>query len=589
MRLSEEFAITFIDCATTTYSATNLLAWVRQLCYNVICDCKVEEYCIMKAADLDFFDLISLDSGSISLRGRRLVLHAIHAFSQFRFDIVSMLGREQARRLFTRFGFFWGQADAAALQRSYRWPSCEEWIRAGLQLHALEGVVQSTVNELSIDKDLSQFHMDITWHDSVEVEEHLMEFEPGEDPICWKLTGYLSGLTSYCAGISVYFVESNCQGKRDAFCKAVGRDLDSWGDKIAPHLKYFEADDIKGTVRKLSQKLREKSKALREHQRELEKLHHKSVPYLVEGRSKSMQSVLDLAGRVAKFDSSVIITGETGTGKEVLARYIHEASRRANGPFVAVNCGALPESLLDSELFGHKMGSFTGAVRDRVGLIEEAAKGTVFLDEIGDISPAMQLKILRVLQEKEILRVGENRPRRVDVRIIAATNKNLEEEVEGGEFREDLLYRLRVIEIAIPSLRQRPEDTLPLALHLVKRIAARLGLKDLRLDATCAEYLTTYGWPGNIRELDNAIERAAVVCADGVILPEHLPSNVIRNSQFRSNGEGSPELTLREVEMTHIRRVLDFTDGNRTRAARVLGISPTTLWRKVKEMEGAVT
>jgi len=302
-----------------------------------------------------------------------------------------------------------------------------------------------------------------------------------------------------------------------------------------------------------------------------------------------MQSVLDLAGRVAKFDSSVIITGETGTGKEVLARYIHEASRRANGPFVAVNCGALPESLLDSELFGHKMGSFTGAVRDRVGLIEEAAKGTVFLDEIGDISPAMQLKILRVLQEKEILRVGENRPRRVDVRIIAATNKNLEEEVEGGEFREDLLYRLRVIEIAIPSLRPRPEDTLPLALHLVKRIAARLGLKDLRLDATCAEYLTTYGWPGNIRELDNAIERAAVVCADGVILPEHLPSNVIRNSQFRSNGEGSPELTLREVEMTHIRRVLDFTDGNRTRAARVLGISPTTLWRKVKEMEGAVT
>ncbi|MBD3401938.1 AAA domain-containing protein [candidate division GN15 bacterium] len=538
----------------------------------------------MKAKDLQFSDLISLEPGEIKLRGRRLVLHSIHAFSQFRFDILNMLGWEQARRLFTRFGFFWGQADAAALQRSYKWPNREEWIRAGLRLHALEGVVRSSINELTIEAEPFRFYMDVNWHDSVEVEEHLMEADPGDEQICWKLTGYLSGLTSYCLGQSIYFMEADCQGKQATYCRAVGRDLDSWGDEIAPYLTYFEADDIEGRVKKLTRQLREKSRELKAHQRTLEQLHHKSVPYLVEGRSKAMQEVLDLAGRVAQFDTSVIVTGETGTGKEVLARYIHEMSKRSGGPFVAVNCGALPESLLDSELFGHRAGSFTGAVRDRVGLVEEAAGGTVFLDEIGDISPAMQLKILRVLQEKEIVRVGENRPRKVDVRIIAATNKDLAAAVAEERFREDLLYRLRVVEVALPSLRQRPEDILPLARHLVERIKARLGLDSLRLDGSCAEHLTSYPWPGNIRELDNALERAAVVSAGGVILPEHLPAQVVHQSHLHRQMSGSSVPSLQQVELAHIERVLELTGGNRKRAAAMLGISPTTLWRKMKEL-----
>lgn len=537
----------------------------------------------MRFQDLELLDLISFKDGDINLRGRRLVLHSIHAFSQFRYDIVKMLGEENARRLFTRFGFFWGQANAAALQRLFKWTNIEDWIQAGLKLHALEGVVQTTVSNMSIDKKNKRFRMEISWHDSVEVEEHLMDFGPGNKTICWKLTGYISGLTSYCMGQSIYFVESQCQGKKDGVCKAIGKDFISWGDEISPHLIYFEAEDIKGTVQRLSQELRKKTRALNKHKRELKKLHKQFAPYLFEGRTKVMQDVLALANQVAKFDSSVLITGETGTGKEVLARYIHDASYRSKAPFVPINCVALPESLLDSELFGHKAGSFTGAARDRVGLIEAASKGTVFLDEIGDISPSTQLKILRVLQEKEILRVGENKPRKTDVRVIAATNKDLSSAVKYQEFREDLLYRLSVVEILMPPLRERREDILPLSKFLIDRIANRLGLNFLKLDTTCAEYLTDYNWPGNVRELENTLERAAVVSIDGIILPKHLPAKIISQKQQFNKNIYKSESNLMQVEMAYIKQVLDSTGGNRRKASKILGISETTLWRRLKD------
>ena len=200
---------------------------------------------------------------------------------------------------------------------------------------------------------------------------------------------------------------------------------------------------------------------------------------------------------MARFDTAVLITGETGTGKEVLARAIHRMSKRASGPFVAVNCGALPETLLESELFGHRAGSFTGAVEDRIGLFETAAKGTVLLDEIGDTSAATQTKLLRVLEELEIVRVGESVPRKIDVRVLAATNRDLDADVREGRFREDLLYRLRVVEIDVPPLRERPEDILSLTRHFVEHASKRLELPELRLDAVCADYLLEYRWPGN--------------------------------------------------------------------------------------------
>jgi transcriptional regulator with PAS, ATPase and Fis domain len=299
-----------------------------------------------------------------------------------------------------------------------------------------------------------------------------------------------------------------------------------------------------------------------------------------------MEEVVSLAERVARFDSSVLVTGETGVGKEVLARHMHSVSPRARGPLLAVNCGALPETLLESELFGHKKGSFTGAVADRTGLFEQAAGGVIFLDEIGDISPAMQLKILRVLQEREIMRVGESRPRKVDTRVVAATNRDLDEAVASGRFRDDLLYRLRVVEIEVPPLRERVEDILPLARHIVERLSKRLGLPGLHLDSTVVDVLLSYPWPGNVRELENAIERAAILSKEGRVVPENLPPVVVHGGSPGTFTTGPISRTLAQVEMEYIHAVLKATGGNRTRAAGILGIGLTTLWRKLKKETG---
>jgi transcriptional regulator with PAS, ATPase and Fis domain len=251
---------------------------------------------------------------------------------------------------------------------------------------------------------------------------------------------------------------------------------------------------------------------------------------------------------------------------------------------VGVNCAALPETLLESELFGHKAGSFTGAIKDRVGLFEEAQKGTIFLDEIGDISPAMQMKLLRVLQERELRRVGESTSRKVDVRVITATNQNLAEAIREGRFREDLYYRLRVIEIEMPPLRARKEDILHLARHFCGQFAHKLKIQKLRLDSTCADYLQAYNWPGNVRELENAIERAAVLSTDGLIRPEHLPANIVHPAPGQGDLTSPLSRKLADVETEHIRTVMRLAGDNKTRAARALGISPATLWRKWKQM-----
>ena len=336
-------------------------------------------------------------------------------------------------------------------------------------------------------------------------------------------------------------------------------------------------------MQRLTQELRRKTRELNEQRKLLGLADADPRPFLAEVRSERYRRVLDLATRVAPFDSSVLITGETGTGKEVLARFIHRRSQRATGPFVAVNCGALPETLLESELFGHKAGSFTGASQDRVGLFEQAERGTVFLDEIGDITPATQVKILRVLQEREILRVGESRPRQIDVRVIAATNRDLEEAMRQGRFREDLYYRLRVIEIEIPPLRERPEDILPLARYFVRQFAGRLKRPGLRLDATCVDYLQHHAWPGNVRELENTIERAAVLCPEGVILPEHLPLHLMHAALVMPDAAGPRASSLADLASRRIEAVLRQTGGNRAQAARILGISPVTLWRRLKK------
>ncbi len=300
------------------------------------------------------------------------------------------------------------------------------------------------------------------------------------------------------------------------------------------------------------------------------------------GTSPPFMEALELAETVAPTDSTVLLSGESGTGKEVVARYIHRLSERGEKPFFSINCGALPESLLESELFGHLKGSFTGAVKDREGLLVAASGGTLFLDEIGDTSAATQVKLLRAIQEREVIPVGSTEARSVDVRIIAATNRDLEEEIRRGTFRSDLYYRLNVIQLRLPPLRERREDVELLARHFLERLAEREGGEPRSLCPEALEFLRDYDWPGNVRELENALERAAVVAQGAGIEAGHLPERVRERPEVRLVGEApASNPTMEVVERAYIQWVLQAEGGNKTRAAEVLGIDPSTLYRKL--------
>lgn len=303
------------------------------------------------------------------------------------------------------------------------------------------------------------------------------------------------------------------------------------------------------------------------------------LPPNVIANSPLMLAVLHDASLIAPSESRVLITGESGVGKEVLADVIHAWSARVNGPLVKVNCAAIPEALLEAELFGHEKGAFTGAMAQRIGRFEEANGGTIFLDEIGDMSPPLQAKLLRVTQNGSFNRVGSNREWQTNARILAATNQNLEEQVKAGGFREDLFYRLNVVELNIPPLRERPEDVLPLAGHFV----AQFSQGKARFSTAVTEGLTHYSWPGNVRELRNAMERAALLSRGEMILPEHLPARVRGSVEQPPTTPEPPDAQrLEEIERQAILQALREHDQNRTETARALGISRRALIYKLQ-------
>jgi two-component system response regulator HydG len=540
----------------------------------------------MRAEDIRLEELMSFSEGVVGPHGHRLVFHDVNATAQLRKDLVETVGMDQARRILSRFGYFWGENDAAMVEQVFQLDDLTERLKAGPRLHDLLGVAKVELKTLAVDPE-GRCRIDVIWHNSVEAEEHLIELGPSPDASCWMLQGYASGYASRCLGYPVYFTETTCRARGDDVCRALGMDRESWGAEADALQRNYQVDDIKGKIDDLTTALRRRTLELVRQQKRLRQTESASGLGFPQIRSKAFRQTLDVGRRVARFDTSVLITGESGVGKEVVARFMHESSPRKRAPFVAVDCGALPETLLESELFGHASGSFTGAVRDRAGLFEQAENGTVFLDEIGDVSLSLQVKLLRVLQERQVRRVGENRVRDIDVRIIAATNRRLEEEVREGRFREDLFYRLRVVEIHIPPLRARPEDILPLARFFIERLAERLKLERLTLDAACLPILERYPWPGNVRELENAMERAAVMCDDGRIRVEHLPPALLSPDAQGGGGPRGSARSLAEVERDHVRAVLDSVGGNRSRAAKILGIGTTTLWRKLKEWEDA--
>jgi len=298
-------------------------------------------------------------------------------------------------------------------------------------------------------------------------------------------------------------------------------------------------------------------------------------------------------GRVASSETTVLITGESGTGKEVVSRLVHQGSSRSDKPFVAINCAALAEQLLESELFGHERGAFTGAIQAKIGRIEQAAGGTLFLDEIAEMSPFLQAKFLRVLQEREFQRVGGTRTLRADVRVVAATNRDLPAAIARQSFREDLYYRLNVFEIRVPSLRDRPEDILVLADAFLEDLGRTMGRPAAGISREAREWLLAYPWPGNVRELRNAIERAILLCDGGLITREHLPAVVFRPDEAHApsangshNGDGSlpPQgVDLGRVERGLIEKALERAKGNKSQAARLLGLTRAQLYSRLKK------
>ncbi len=537
----------------------------------------------MRADDLDHAQLLELDpaGGTIRFAGQRALLIDSVAMGLLRKYLVENFGLTAARTVLTQFGFAHGWRMAEVLKAEFTWENEEDWHRAGQRINALEGLfLVAPGSEGPLSKT------GVMLLASYEAEQHLLHFGRSDEAVCWTISGLISGYLSCIAGKDIYVLEERCVGKGDAACQLFGRTRDEWGDDRAEELHFFQpsrlAECLDVSLRRVTETLRAAEKKLRQHRRALVRLAVQvEEPLGIVARSPAMRKVVDLAGRVAKVDATVLLTGESGSGKERVARLVHDESTRAAGPFVAVNCGAITETLLEAELFGHTRGAFTGATHDRPGLFEAANGGTLLLDEVGDVSPGMQVKLLRALQEREVRRVGENKSRSVDVRVIAATNRDLAAAVADESFRMDLFYRLRVVELHVPPLRDRLEDILPLA-HVLLRVAALRAKRNMSgVSSAAADQLLRYDWPGNVRELENAMERAVALARGTRVELEDLPEDV-RQAVPRLLGTVGKVRPLGEIEKEYILAALDLNSGNQTHTAAQLKIGSATLYRKLK-------
>jgi two-component system response regulator HydG len=536
----------------------------------------------VRADDLDHKELLELDpeSGVIRFAGQRALLLDAVAMGLLRKYLVENFGATAARTVLTQFGFAHGWRMADAMGTEFTWESDEDWRRAGTRIYTLEGLFRVEPGGAG---PLSKTGSMIVA--SYEAEQHLLHFGRSDVPVCWTICGLTSGYLSRIAGKDTYVLEDSCAGKGDAACRLFARSREDWGDERAEELRFFEPLRLKEcldvSLQRVTTTLKAAERKLQRHRRALVRVARNiEEPLSIVAKSAAMRQLVDLATRVAKVDSTVLITGESGSGKERVARLLHEESTRAAGPFIAVNCGAITETLLESELFGHARGAFTGATQDRPGLFEAANGGTLLLDEVGEVSPAMQVKLLRALQEREIRRVGENKSRRVDVRVVAATNRDLASGVVGGGFRQDLYYRLKVVELHVPPLRDRRDDILPLARLLLADAGLRMNRKISGLVPEAADQLLRYGWPGNVRELENTMERAVALARGSRVEIEDLPEEVRRTLPTIPGSDAVRPLG--DVEREYILASLALNDGNQTRTAQQLRIGSATLYRKLK-------
>lgn len=534
-----------------------------------------------------------MQEGQIWLGENRMILLHTATLGALRKELVDSLGMERTRGLFARMGFQSGVRDAE-LAGKLR-PSSDDFglLEIGPCLHVLEGIVRVTPIEVDIDIAQGKYYGDLWWDDSFEAEVHRKLFGVSEDPVCWMQIGYASGYTTSLMGRTVLYKEAACAGCGDPRCRIIGRPVEEWPDG-AEMLKIYQPDPVIETLLQLQSEV----ESLRSLQHEV------AQPEDLVGMSSGFMGAWNLAKRAAASEVTVLLLGETGVGKERFARALHGVSSRRDKPFIAINCAAIPEELIESELFGVERGGFTGAHQARPGRFERADGGTLFLDEVGELSASAQAKLLRVLQEGEFERVGDTRVRRVDVRVIAATNVDLMEAVRDGHFRKDLLYRLNVYPVKIPPLRERVDDIPLLVERFLAKYTVRHGKRVLGLSDRAISTLREHPWPGNVRELENVVERGVILARHGGQITESdlfasLPASVDGDAasldasgrplrQHASAAEALFDYVTREglplerIENLLIETAVERASGNLSEAARMLGMTRPQLayrWR----------
>ena len=538
----------------------------------------------------------NIESGQIWLDENRMLLMHAKAFGALRQELFESLGPKRAKGLLFRMGFAAGQHDADLAQKLYGEGDIYDVFKIGPELHAFEGLVRSTIIEAKIDWEEGSFFGTVNCDNSWEAESHLQLFGVSDEPACWNMAGYASGYVTRFFKRVIIFRETQCVCCGASSCMLEGRPLEAWGDEtFLEHC--LPPEDQETSFEQLQDELWQ----LRGRQRE------QRPPGKLVGSSPAFSAAFSLLSKAANSPITVLLLGETGVGKEVFAQWLHENSDRADKPFVAVNCAAIPNDLIESELFGVQKGAYTGAQTSRPGKFERADGGTLFLDELGELSPAAQVKLLRVLQTGEVERLGDDKLRKVNVRLVAATNVNLQQAIADGRFRADLYYRLATYPLEIPPLRKRKSDIPVLASVLTEKYAPLYhktvqGISDLAMQG-----LMAYDWPGNVRELENLVERAVLlVPSGGQIEVEHLFPGVapvtalgavIDREGKVGNADEAKKDQLYETLLedgfdlqAHEARLLQLAvaraHGNLTHAARLLGITRRQLAYRVKQAPG---
>lgn len=559
-------------------------------------------------SDTDLRRLVHFSSGDgrIWLSGQRMVLVHAAALQALRRELMATLGAQNTRRLLLRAGYASGERDALLARQVRPNASAFDVFAVGPQLHMLEGAVQVTPQVFEVDEAAGHFLGVFRWDHSWEAEVHLRDFGVQQEPVCWMLLGYASGYTSAFFGRPTLYKETQCAGTGAAHCLIEGRFVEEWPDGAAMARDY-DPDSMLVRLDELNSQVQ----ALRTQ------LEPGATGTLLVGSAPAFNHTLELLRMAAPTNVTVLLTGETGVGKERVARALHALSQRADKPFVAVNCAALPAELIESELFGAEKGAFTGATSARAGRFERAHGGTLLLDELGELPLAAQAKLLRVLQEGEIERLGSAQARKVDVRVVAATNIDLEQAVAEGRFRRDLLYRLNVYPIRIPPLRERVDDIEPLARHLLAQYTASHGKRVAGFTDRALSALRAHDWPGNVRELENLIERGLILAPAGALIDvamlfpqQHGPGGGSGGGASTTvNAAGALEtaphadpaqtsalydtlqrsgLSLEALEDTLIGEAVQRASGNLAAAARALGLTrPQLSYRLARRQERA--